>query len=888
MNRRVLAVLVLLFVACAADPTQLVILVDSDMRVPGELDSVALEVTAPDGTTHDAQVSLSAGEDLPRTLVLLHSGGALGPVTIVARGLHASAPVVERRASAAFVSGQTRMIRIELLRECVGVSCAAGETCAAGGCRVETLDPSELLPWTGTPPALPDSDGAMPDAGPDAGPDGCVATSETCNGVDDNCDGTIDEGFDLDNDPANCGACGTVCPDGLHASGRCEGGSCALTCATGFFDCNRNPADGCEADLSTPASCGACGVVCDLAFATEACGSRVCAVESCNVGHADCDGLTGNGCETSTHALSSCGSCTHACPADPPHAASACGSGICELTCDPGFADCDSDASNGCETDLSSPSSCGVCGATCSAPTPNCVPGSSGFACSSSCGGLTDCGGTCADVTVDPGHCGTCATICPDPAHASPTCAASACEFVCDPGFADCNTTGSDGCEVDLSTLSDCGGCGDVCAPTHAIPSCSAGSCAVAACDAGFGDCNGSVSDGCETDLTTAAACGVCGRACTGATPDCVGGSCVPHVDGVVEVALGTDHACARRLSGAVACWGRNDKGQLGIGGLGDQAVPIAVAGLTGASRISAGAAHTCAATVAGAAFCWGDNVRGQVGDGTRLRRDVPTRVLTAGSAPLTGILHVAAGLDSSCAVAGSGVYCWGRNNKGQLGDGTKMDRVFANTVSWPAMAGSPRGVDVGDSFACVLNDAGSVYCFGSNDVGQLGDGSTTDASSPVRVSGLVDAVEISAGASFACARRAGGEVVCWGDNRAGQLGDGTLTMRTRPVAVSGVASARGIGCGTRHACVLYSSGQAGCWGRGMAGELGDDLSADSPTPVTVLGLVDGLGAAAGEDFSCAWRTAGGVACWGRNSFGQLGDRTALTRTSPRPVFGLP
>ncbi|NOY92171.1 MAG: hypothetical protein GXP55_13315, partial [Deltaproteobacteria bacterium] len=759
----------LLLVACAGDPTQLVVVVDSDMTVPEELDAVSLEVTAPDGVVQSAHAALGVGEDLPRTLVLLHGGGALGPVRVYARGLRAGVSVVERRASVAFVPGQTLMLRIELLRECVGRVCAAGRTCAAGGCRPEAVDPSELRPWSGTPGPLPNTDAGAPDADvADASPDVCSPSPEICNDLDDDCDGEVDEGFDLGAEPANCGACGVVCADALHATGSCARGACELRCEPGFVDCNLNPADGCEADLTSASSCGACGVSCDLAFASEVCVASVCDVGSCAPGHADCDGVRGNGCESSTSALGSCGSCSLACPLDPPHAASACVSGSCALRCDAGFADCDGDAANGCEADLSSAVSCGSCAVGCIAPTAACVPAGLSFACGSACpGGLTDCGGSCADLDLDPGHCGACGTVCAAPAHAAAVCAVGACGFVCDPGFADCNGLPVDGCEADLSTLSNCGGCGSVCALPQATSTCGASGCAIAACDPGFGDCNGLAMDGCELPLGNAAACGACGDVCAGATPDCVAGSCVPALDPVVELSLGKEHACARRASGGVECWGRNNKGQLGDGSFNNRRTPAPIPGLT-ASAISMGRFHGCALDPGGRVLCWGDNGDGQLGDGGNTERAVPMAVLLPGGASLTGATWVAAGRGHSCAVTPTGLYCWGRNNNGQLGDGTTTDRFFATAVAWPGSAGAPVSVSAGDGSTCVVDDRARVYCFGDNGKGQLGDGTQTQRVLPTLVPALVDVAAVSVGASFACAARAGGAVDCWGENSDG------------------------------------------------------------------------------------------------------------------------
>lgn len=619
-----LSLLALLIGGCREDElTQLIVSVDTDMSVPDELDRLAIDIVGPQGEVRRAEGPLDGDMRLPATLGIVWRGGALSPINIRIAGRLRGMDVIQYRAEATFTEEKVRLLRVVLGRACVGVMCAPGTTCdpsrPVGGdmCRSELVDPSEYEEWTGRPGRI---DGAMPDAdgGMDSGVDGCAPTGETCNGMDDDCDEAIDEVFDFDRDPNNCGTCGNVCDeDPANASGVCVGGMCTLVCDSGWADC-AGTGDGCESLLASTTSCGGCGTVCtppdpfcadpgasgfmcvstcdaprtdcsgscvDLEITPQHCGrcdnacatppraTSVCVTGGCDFvcdsGFRDCDGMDVNGCEsqlrdnrncgacgvmcappdsiadcasgmceilgcTSTTAdcnetvvdgcevnladdPSNCGACGNACPADPASASAACISARCVLRCDPGFADCNGDIADGCEVSLAAAETCGSCGIVCGDPTPLCAsePGG-GFTCVADCGVETMCGGSCADTGTDPLHCGACGTMCPDVAGATRNCSAAMCGFDCDADRRDCNDNPADGCEADLTSLEHCGGCDMVCNPPDAEGLCTMGVCAIAECDPGFENCDGSATNGCEIDVTgDAANCGDCGTDCT-------------------------------------------------------------------------------------------------------------------------------------------------------------------------------------------------------------------------------------------------------------------------------------------------------------------------------------------------------------------------------------
>lgn len=242
--------------------------------------------------------------------------------------------------------------------------------------------------------------------------------------------------------------------------------------------------------------------------------------------------------------------------------------------------------------------------------------------------------------------------------------------------------------------------------------------------------------------------------------------------------------------------------------------------------------------------------------------------------------VELSAGYEHTCARRASGsVVCWGLNNNGQLGDGTTTHHLTP-----VAVAGLTDAVEIaaGGYYTCARRCSGTVVCWGDNTWGQLGDGTATQHLAPVAVEGLTDAVEITSGGAHTCARRVSGTVVCWGKNSEGQLGDGTCCDFTShsetPAPVVGLTDAVEIAAGSEHTCARRASGAVVCWGLNFSGELGDGASGGiGLSPVTVDGLNDAveLAAATGGIHTCARRASGTVVCWGDNTAGQLGDGTS-------------
>ncbi|MEZ4392564.1 MAG: hypothetical protein R3A48_15865 [Polyangiales bacterium] len=308
-------------------------------------------------------------------------------------------------------------------------------------------------------------------------------------------------------------------------------------CAPGTADCDRNPTNGCEVNIaSSLGACGACGRACpSAANAVATCTAGACGF-TCAAGWADCDGDASNGCEANLASdTGSCGTCGNVCQSGSRGAAQ-CVSGACRLLCETGYSDCDGDASNGCEARSSNdPTNCGGCGITCSAPNAQSTCTNGACTLGACVGSFRNCDGNLVngcerDTGSDVNNCGLCGNRCPARSNAATTCTAGGCGFTCNPGWADCDGNPTNGCEVNLNTsTSNCGACGNVCSNPHGGAVCTAGTCGISTCSSGYSNCDGEVGNGCETNTrNNVNHCGGCGRVCSlpNATPRCGSSVC--------------------------------------------------------------------------------------------------------------------------------------------------------------------------------------------------------------------------------------------------------------------------------------------------------------------------------------------------------------------------
>lgn len=316
-------------------------------------------------------------------------------------------------------------------------------------------------------------------------------------------------------------------------------------------------------------------------------------------------------------------------------------------------------------------------------------------------------------------------------------------------------------------------------------------------------------------------------------------------------------------------------------------------------NTISAGGNHTCGLTPAGVAYCWGDNSSGQLGNGTMTNSSVPVPVLGALSFAMVsaGGQHTCGVIGSPMSVTGAAVYCWGNNSSGQLGNGTTSNSTTPTLVAGGHVFSA---VSAGGKHVCAEFVGNNVpYCWGDNSSGQLGNGTMTNSSVPVPVTTDIYNILIeyvSAGGSHTCAL-AGGQngfemysaAVCWGDNSSGQLGNGTTTNSAVPVATNTYVGPQ-FSAGTLFTCAYnFYAGVTGvsvCFGNNGSGQLGNGTTTNSAIPVLVASAFTFATVSAGDTHACGLSPYGIAFCWGNNSSEQLGNGTTINSATPVPVAG--
>lgn len=487
----------------------------------------------------------------------------------------------------------------------------------------------------------------------------------------------------------------------------------------------------------------------------------------------------------------------------------------------------------------------------------------------------TSCNGHCYDTTRDPSNCGDCGFACATGA----ACMASEC--ACPDELPDlCN-----GACVDLSSdAANCGTCGKVCETG-------------AACGLGECVCPGEQPEVCAGECRDLATdpynCGACGNVCPGVgcesglcqcpgyMPEVCSGACRDLRDDTANCGA-CGNACPPGIAcegGVCACEGRlpevcsgecrdlaTDEQHCGSCGYACGLNAICSEGsCLQVAEMALGTFHTCARMSGGTAHCWGNNGFGQLGDGStsyslfRVREPVPG---------LTNVAEVALGAYHTCVRLTDGtVRCWGANDYGQLGDGTTVDRYTPTPV--PALTGVAE-IALGGRNTCARLTDGTVRCWGSNTVGQLGDGTFTDRHVPTLVPGLTGVTRIALAPGFngaygrTCVLLADKTVQCWGSVAGSLLGDssGTSSSST-PAAVPNLTNVVEIVLGYSHTCARVDAPQTGwpdsevlCWGESLTG---------------IDGLTNVASLAAGYDGTCARRNDGTVHCWGGNYYHLMG-----------------
>ena len=381
-------------------------------------------------------------------------------------------------------------------------------------------------------------------------------------------------------------------------------------------------------------------------------------------------------------------------------------------------------------------------------------------------------------------------------------------------------------------------------------------------CVSDHAECDGDPATRCETDLSIdRTSCGGCGHTCT-ATDGCEGGACV-HLEEQTRRPRRYLHSAP----GSHAGFALHVDGPAYTVRVQSVVSPLRLGGLSGATRIAAGALRTCVIGD-GRVRCLGRNVEGALGRPNGAQQAQP-RVLPVPE--VRGATDLSLGGTQGCAVVGGEVWCWGRwwaqpETHRAPGDGRPRPIEGLHDVA---------RVAVGQSYACGLRRDGTVACWGRNQHGVIGDGTRTDRERPVTVDGLRGVQALAAGERHVCAVRAGGEVWCWGFDNAGQAGGPPVPgIALRPQRVSGLPPAREVVVGELHSCALGTDGSVRCWGSNVHGQVGFASGSHDSGRVWEAHRVElppARSLASGPRHTCALLVDGTARCWGANERGQCG-----------------
>jgi len=345
-------------------------------------------------------------------------------------------------------------------------------------------------------------------------------------------------------------------------------------------------------------------------------------------------------------------------------------------------------------------------------------------------------------------------------------------------------------------------------------------------------------------------------------------------------LAAGYGFSLALKSNGTVWAWGYNDCGQLGDNSTTNRRTPVQTHGLASITAIAAGDRHSLALKKDGTVWAWGAAYNGKLGNNmTTGDQTTPVQVQGLGGVGfLTDIIAIAGGGYHSLALKRDGtVWAWGCNDYGQLGDNSTTQR---NTPVQVQGLTDIIAIAAGWGHSVAVKSDGTVWAWGRNQFGQLGNNSTVNRLVPVQI--LTDSVAIEAGYAHTIALKRDGTVWAWGWNSYGQLGDNSITNRLTPVQIlTGVAA---IAAGEDFSIALKSDSTVWEWGRSDSSRYGDNSAMNTLMPANVQGLTGVITIAAADWHSLALKSDGTVWAWGYNASGQLGDNSLIDRLTPVQV----
>ncbi|OXB94733.1 RCC1 domain-containing protein [Parageobacillus galactosidasius] len=336
-----------------------------------------------------------------------------------------------------------------------------------------------------------------------------------------------------------------------------------------------------------------------------------------------------------------------------------------------------------------------------------------------------------------------------------------------------------------------------------------------------------------------------------------------------------SNHTVVINKNNELWAWGYNGFGQLGDGTTENRNTPTRIGTDTDWKQVAAGGNHTIAIKNDGSLWAWGHNSSGQLGDGTTTNKATPTRIGTD-----TDWKQVAAGYSHTVAIKNDGsLWAWGHNSSGQLGDGTTTNKATPTRIGTDT---DWKQVACGQYHTVAIKNDGSLWAWGYNNYGQLGDGTTTThRSTPTKIGTNTNWKQVAAGGNHTIAIKNDGSLWAWGYNYYGQLGDGTTVNKTTPTRIGTDTDWKQVACGYDHTVAIKNDGSLWAWGYNGSGRLGDGTTINKYTPTRIGTDTDWKQVAAGSSHTVAIKLTLDVYGWGNNNYGQLGDGTTTNRNTP-------
>jgi alpha-tubulin suppressor-like RCC1 family protein len=358
-----------------------------------------------------------------------------------------------------------------------------------------------------------------------------------------------------------------------------------------------------------------------------------------------------------------------------------------------------------------------------------------------------------------------------------------------------------------------------------------------------------------------------------------------------IEESFATDYWLFEQYIGdQLFVWGNNGSGQIGdntrnLGATSRSTPKQEFTSSTNWKQVVRGGPYSAAIKTDGTLWCWGNNLNGQVADNTNVNRSTPRQEITSN----TNWKQIAGGQSHTAAIKTDGtLWCWGQNIAGEIGDNTAGSTIGRSTPRQEITSSTNwKQVACGTNYTAAIKTDGTLWCWGINSSGQIGDNTIIARSTPRQeLTSSTNWKQVSCGYTHAAAIKTNGTLWCWGSNGNGQIGDNTFGATGRSTPRQEITSStnwKQVSAGANNTTAIKTNGTLWCWGQNDLGQIGDNTVGNSrSTPVQEWTSSTNWKQVSASDHTAAIKTDGTLWCWGNNSSGQLGDFTLFNRSTPR------